>query len=102
MRRINALNAGLAVGSVVGLWHVMWSALVAVGWAQVVIDFVFWMHFIKPVLLVQPFNLGTAAVLVAITLTTGFALGYVLAAAWNWLAPREAAKTEAPNARRAF
>ena len=76
------------LGAIIGLWHVTWSLLVAAGWAQPVIDFVFWMHFIKPVYVIQPFNLGTATVLVVVTVVIGFVVGSVFAVLWNWFHKR--------------
>jgi hypothetical protein len=32
-----------------------WSALVLIGWAQPILDFIFWAH-IKPVYFVKPFD----------------------------------------------
>ena len=55
---INPINGGLVFGAIIGLWHLTWSLLVAAGWAQPVIDFVFWMHFIKPVYVIQPYKAG--------------------------------------------
>lgn len=83
MGPINPQKAGLALGSVIGGWHFLWSLLVALGWAQAVIDFIFWMHFIKPVYVVGPFNVLTALILVAVTALVGFAVGYTFAAVWN-------------------
>ena len=83
MESINPKKAGLALGSVIGGWHALWSLLVAAGWAQPVIDFVFWMHFIKPVYVVGPFNALTALILVAVTALAGYALGYAFGAVWN-------------------
>jgi hypothetical protein len=58
---IDPVRTGLALGALIGLWHLSWSILVAFGWAQPFIDFVFWMHFLKPPYVVQPFNFATAA-----------------------------------------
>ena len=62
-----------------------WSILVAFGWAQPFIDFVFWMHFLKPPYVVQPFNFTTAAILLVVTLSLGFVIGSIFAALWNWI-----------------
>ena len=83
MVAINPVRSGLAVGAVVGLWHLTWSLLVAFGWAQRVIDFVFWMHFIKPVYVVEAFDPATAMVLIAITSTVGYIIGAVFGLIWN-------------------
>jgi hypothetical protein len=37
MSTIHPIRAGLVLGAVIGLWHLAWSLLVAVGWAQPVI-----------------------------------------------------------------
>ena len=76
-------KAGLVLGIVMGGWHLCWSMLVAVGWAQPLIDFVFWMHFIKPIYLIEPFTLARGAILVVVTSGIGFVIGSVLAFVWN-------------------
>ena len=78
-------KSGLVLGIVMGGYHLCWSALVAVGWAQPVIDFVFWMHFIKPILVIEPFGIGKAIVLLFVTAGLGFVIGAVFAAIWNML-----------------
>lgn len=83
MGPINPNKAGLALGAVIGGWHLLWSLLVALGWAQAVIDFIFWMHFINPVYVVGPFNAVTALILVTVTALIGFAAGWSFGIVWN-------------------
>ncbi len=83
--RINPAKAGLTLGALLGAWHLCWSILVALGWAQPVLDFVFWMHFIKPVYVVGAFDPAIAAVLIAVTAVAGFVIGWLFALLWNWV-----------------
>ena len=82
-------KAGLALGLILGLWHLTWALLVAVGLAQVLIDWIFHLHFIQPPYTITPFRLELAAGLIAVTTTIGYASGWVLAAIWNSLQPPE-------------
>ena len=83
MTRIAPNKVGLVVGGLLGAWHSLWALLVAVGWAQPVIDFVFWMHFLKPVYVVDTFKGTTALVLIAVTGAIGYAVGFVFGVLWN-------------------
>jgi len=85
MGAVNAKKTGLVFATLLGGWHALWASLVAVSWAQPVINFVFWLHFIKPVYVIQPFNLGVALSLIAVTAALGYVIGYVLVLLWNWI-----------------
>jgi len=80
---ISVGKAGLVLGALMGGWHLCWSVLVALKWAQPVIDFVFWMHFIKPIYVIEPFEIVRAAILLIVTAGIGFLIGSVFALIWN-------------------
>lgn len=83
MQPISPNKAGLVLGSLAGAWHLLWSALVLIGWAQSVIDFIFWIHFIKPVYVIGPFNAGIALILIITTAAIGYGIGLVAGVLWN-------------------
>jgi hypothetical protein len=56
-----------------------------IGAQQALIDFVFWMRFIQPVYVIEPFSPGRAGILVAVTATVGYGVGYLFALLWNRL-----------------
>ena len=80
---INPQKAGLALGGLFGLLHFLWSFLVALGFAQLLVNFIFVMHFIKPIVEVGAFNLTTAIGLIIITSVVGFIVGNIFARIWN-------------------
>lgn len=85
MKSIHPIKAAATLAVLVGGWHLCWSILVALGWAQTLINFIFWIHFIQPIYVIQPFNLGLAAGLVALTSLLAFVIGLVFATIWNRL-----------------
>jgi hypothetical protein len=82
---ISKNKLGILVGSLLGLWHLTWSLLVASGLAQWLIDWVFRLHFIKPLYTITPFRLSLAIELIVITSALGYVIGWALGAIWNWL-----------------
>ena len=89
MTRVRKSTAGVVVGSLIGLWHLIWTVLVAVGLAQLVIDWIFRLHFIQPPYTITAFNLLTAVTLIVVTSVIGFVVGWLFAAIWNWLYSHE-------------
>lgn len=85
MRQISPTKTAVAVGTVVGLWHVIWVTLVGVGWAKPVMDFILELHFIKLQYALSPYAATTAGELILLTFTVGAAFGLVFALIWNWL-----------------
>ena len=47
MRTISPAKAAMSVGAVIGLYHLVWVILVAVGLAKPFLDFVLRLHFIQ-------------------------------------------------------
>lgn len=72
-----------AFAALLALSHTVWAALVLVGWAQPLTDFIFRLHFINPPSSIAPFDGGRAALLVAFTGTVGAVVGLVVALVWN-------------------
>ena len=82
---ISPNKVGLVIGALIGGWHLVWSLLVLLGWAQQIIDFIFWAHMIQPVYVVKSFNLLAAITLIVITAVTGYIFGFVGTVIWNRL-----------------
>ncbi|MDO8585298.1 MAG: hypothetical protein Q7R85_04255 [bacterium] len=83
MMELQHKKVALTFGVFVGGLHVVWSALVALGWAQGLLDFITTLHFINNPVAVGPFSFGIAALLVAVTFAVGYAVGWVFASVWN-------------------
>lgn len=96
---ISPWRTAVAIGAAVGIFHMAWAALVAVGWAQVVIELILRLHFIDLQVRVAPFQLGTAITLVAVTSALGAVGGAVFAGLWNWLHDGSAGTRRAAPAR---
>jgi hypothetical protein len=85
MQNIHPNRIGLVLALMVGGLHAIWSLIVAIGWGQALINFIFKVHFIKPVYEIEPFNISNALLLVLITASIGYAVGNGIALLWNKL-----------------
>jgi hypothetical protein len=83
MSHLNPAKVGVTLGILFGGWHLVWSLLIAFGWAQPLLDFVFWAHMLSQPYVVQPFDFTTAIVLIIITTGIGYAVGYCFATISN-------------------
>ena len=81
----NPHKVGLVIGALIGGWHFVWSVFVLLGWAQPILDFIFWAHMIQQVYFVKPFDPVAAVTLIVITGVIGYIFGFVGAVIWNRL-----------------
>ena len=80
---ISAHKVGLAFGGAIGFWHLVWSILVGLGWAQPLINWLFRLHMIQPPYTITPFSFGSAAILIIVTAIFGYLVGFVIGSIWN-------------------
>ena len=81
----NPNKVGLVFAAVIAGWHLCWVVLVVLGWAQRILDFIFWAHMMQPVYVVKSFDPVAAVTLIVITGAIGYVFGYAGAIVWNQL-----------------
>lgn len=84
--RIDPARTGLVVGFFLVVFHACWALLVALGWAQGLMNFIFWAHFIAPPYHVEPFQAARATTLIGFVFVAGAIMGWAAAFLWNRLA----------------
>lgn len=85
MNHLNPAKTGLALGKLLGGMHFIWAILVALGWAQVLVNFSMWAHMVSVPIVVSTFDFSAAVTVIIVATIIGFALGYFFAKIWNWL-----------------
>ena len=85
MNHINPKKTGLTVGKLFGGVHLIWVVLVALGWAQAVVNFSQWAHMVSVPVVVGAFNLTAAITGSLVATAIGCVLGYAFAKIWNYL-----------------
>lgn len=85
-KKIDAIDTGM-IGSIIMLSiHLFWCTLVYFGAAQTVIDYLFWIHFIKPVYQIETFDIFIAIYLLITVSCIGFLAGYIFGKVFNFFA----------------
>ncbi len=85
MGHVDPNRLGIVLAVVLSGWHAVWEGLVAAGVAQRVVDFVYRLHSVKSEMVVEPFDIGRAALLLLLTAALGYAAGAAAAVLWNCL-----------------
>jgi hypothetical protein len=85
MNHVDANRLGIVGAVVMAVWHAAWVLLQATGQGQRVMEFVFRIHGLESDVVVQPFDLGMAAVLLAVTAVTGYVFFSASGLIWNVL-----------------
>jgi len=83
MEIINKNKTGLTFGFLISSFHLFWSILVALGIAQVLLDFVFNIHMLAMPITVMPFDIVKALGLIIVTFVVGYVFGWLMAFFWN-------------------
>jgi hypothetical protein len=81
--KANPISIGVTLGLALAAFHAAWAALVAIGWAQGLMNFIFWAHFIVPVYHVEPFEIERAIVLLGVVFVSGLVFGTTGGWLWN-------------------
>ena len=85
MNHVDANRLGIVGATLMAAWHAVWIVLHAAGQGQRLMDFVFRIHGLESDVVVQPFDVGMAAVLLAVTAVTGYVVFSVSGLVWNAL-----------------
>ena len=81
--KTNPILLGITFGLLLAVFHACWAALLALGWAQSLMNFIFWAHFISPPWHIEAFAWGRACLLIGITFASGLIIGAVGGWLWN-------------------
>ncbi len=82
---LNPHGVGLAVGGVLGIWHLLWGGMVMLGMGQTLLDWVYWLHFLNNPFHVSAFDPVRTVMLAAVTFGFGYGFGWVFSYLWNSL-----------------
>ncbi|MEK7081160.1 MAG: hypothetical protein AAB902_02120 [Patescibacteria group bacterium] len=82
---MNKNKVALVVGSFMGLFHLVWGLLIAFGYAQVLLNFVYNLHSLNNPFTVMSFDLMRTLGLIIFTFLMGYIFGYIFAVLWNKL-----------------
>ena len=80
---MNKHKVGLVLGSFAALIHLGWSILIALGFADPLMDFIYKMHSLNNPFVVAPFDLTRSIELIVIAFIIAYVVGNIFAVLWN-------------------
>ena len=89
MEKLDKCKVALVVGAFLGSFHLLWAVLVATGFAQAVLDWIYWLHFLNNPFVIDIFDPTRAAMLVIFTSGVGYVAGWLFTALWNNMLKRK-------------
>ena len=86
MTKLNPQKTALGVGMFAATIKVIWSILVALGWAGPFLNWVLQIHFINETKTIAAFDIVTAITMIVVTFIVGGLFGFLFANVWNRVA----------------
>lgn len=83
MKKLDEGQIALIFGSFMALVHLVWSLVVALGFAQLYLDWILGLHFLNNPFVVGTFTLTNALMLVVVAFVVGYVAGWVFSWIWN-------------------
>lgn len=80
---VNKNKCGLTFGFLIAFMHLVWSILVALGIAQVWLNFILNVHMMSMPITIMSFNILKALGLIIVTFIVGYIFGWLMAFFWN-------------------
>lgn len=85
MKKLDKNKIGLFTGGTIAFFNLVWSILVVLGIAQVLLDFVFSLHFLNNPFVVSTFDPIKFLTLLIVTFVSGYVIGWASTFLWNKL-----------------
>jgi len=86
--QLNKNQAGLSLGFISALCHLLWVLAVALGFGQQVLNWILSAHFITDGSIAGPVTFGAAILGVVMAFVWGYLAGFVFIAFWNMFAKK--------------
>ncbi len=78
-------KTGMVLGKFAVLMHLVWSAVVMLGWGQSYLDMVLRLHYLNDPFTVADFSWTSMIGLLVMAFIVAYVVGWVFAYLWNWV-----------------